>query len=90
MPHAVFRELQLGSVRPEGWLHAELTKQCNGITGHQSDFYFPFDRRRQKQSGARQAYSSGAAGQYTPAAHCVPNARSPSSRRSAEQKPLSS
>src|SRR5579864_2410409 len=45
MPHAVFRELQLGSVLPEGWLHSELTKQANGITGHQSDFCFPFDRR---------------------------------------------
>jgi len=45
MPYAVFRELQLGSVRPEGWLHLELTKQANGITGHQPDFCFPFDRR---------------------------------------------
>ncbi|MGA8149542.1 MAG: beta-L-arabinofuranosidase domain-containing protein [Terriglobales bacterium] len=45
MPHAVFRELQLGSVRPEGWLRLELTKQANGITGHQPDFCFPFDRR---------------------------------------------
>jgi len=45
MPHAVFRELQLGSVRPEGWLHLELTKQANGFTGHQPDFCFPFDRR---------------------------------------------
>jgi hypothetical protein len=45
MPHAVFCELQLGSVRPEGWLRDELTKQANGITGHQPDFCFPFDRR---------------------------------------------
>jgi len=45
MPHAVFRELQLGSVHPEGWLRLELTKQANGITGHQPDFCFPFDRR---------------------------------------------
>jgi uncharacterized protein len=44
MPHAVFRELQLGSVLPEGWLHQELNKQANGITGHQPDFCFPFDR----------------------------------------------
>src|SRR3979490_3332428 len=45
MPYAVFRELQFGSVRPEGWLRLELTKQANGITGHQPDFCFPFDRR---------------------------------------------
>src|SRR5579864_9495055 len=45
MPHAAFRELQLGSVRPEGWLRAEMTKQAEGITGHQPDFCFPFDRR---------------------------------------------
>src|SRR5882762_7121750 len=45
MPYAVFRELQLGSVRPEGWLRLQLIKQANGITGHQPDFCFPFDRR---------------------------------------------
>lgn len=45
MPYAVFRELQLGSVLPEGWLRLELTKQADGITGHQPDFCFPFDRR---------------------------------------------
>ncbi len=44
MPHAVFRELQLGSVLPEGWLRQELNKQANGITGRQPDFCFPFDR----------------------------------------------
>jgi len=44
MPHAVFREMQLGSVLPEGWLRQELNKQANGITGHQPDFCFPFDR----------------------------------------------
>jgi hypothetical protein len=45
MPHAVFRELQLGSVRPEGWLRNAMMKQARGITGHQPDFCFPFDRR---------------------------------------------
>jgi uncharacterized protein len=45
MPYAVFRELQFGRVRPEGWLRLELTKQANGITGHQPEFCFPFDRR---------------------------------------------
>ncbi|HEX4022669.1 MAG TPA: beta-L-arabinofuranosidase domain-containing protein [Acidobacteriaceae bacterium] len=44
-PFAVYRELQLGSVRPEGWLLAEMTKQSAGITTHQTDFCFPFDRR---------------------------------------------
>lgn len=44
-PFAVFRELQLGSVRPEGWLLEEMTKQVSGITIHQPDFCFPFDRR---------------------------------------------
>jgi hypothetical protein len=44
-PFAVFRELQLGSVRPEGWLLREMTKQANGIATHQPDFCFPFDRR---------------------------------------------
>jgi hypothetical protein len=44
-PHAVLRELQLGSVRPEGWLREVICKQANGITGHQPDFCFPFDRR---------------------------------------------
>jgi uncharacterized protein len=44
-PHARFRELQLGSVRPEGWLKYEMEKQANGITRHQTDFCFPFDRR---------------------------------------------
>ena len=44
-PFAVFRELQLGSVRPEGWLLEEMTKQVSGITMHQPDFCFPFDRR---------------------------------------------
>ena len=43
--HAAFRELQLGQVRPEGWLRGELVKQVNGFTGHQPDFCFPFDRR---------------------------------------------
>jgi hypothetical protein len=45
MPFAVFREMQLGSVRPEGWLLEEMTKQANGIAIHQPDFCFPFDRR---------------------------------------------
>jgi hypothetical protein len=45
LPYAVFRELQFGRVRPEGWLRLELTKQAKGITGHQPDFCFPFDRR---------------------------------------------
>lgn len=44
-PFAAFRELQLGSVRPDGWLLCELKKQVNGITIHQPDFCFPFDRR---------------------------------------------
>ncbi len=44
LPYAVFRELQLGSVRPEGWLREELVKQANGFTGHQPDFCFPFNR----------------------------------------------
>ncbi len=44
-PCAVFRELQLGSVRPEGWLRNEMEKQASGITLHQTDFCFPFDRR---------------------------------------------
>ena len=44
-PYARFRELQLGSVRPEGWLKKEMVKQANGITLPQTDFCFPFDRR---------------------------------------------
>lgn len=44
LPYAAFRELQLGSVRPEGWLREELVKQANGFTGHQPEFCFPFDR----------------------------------------------
>lgn len=44
-PFAAFRELQLGSVRPDGWLLEEMTKQSNAITTHQTDFCFPFDRR---------------------------------------------
>lgn len=44
LPHAAFRELQLGHVRPEGWLRDQLEKQANGFTGHQPDFCFPFDR----------------------------------------------
>jgi hypothetical protein len=45
MPHARFRELQLGSVLPDGWLRVELDQQAAGFTRHQSDFSFPFDRR---------------------------------------------
>jgi len=44
LPYAVFRELQLGSVRPEGWLRKELIKEASGFTGHQPEFCFPFDR----------------------------------------------
>lgn len=44
-PCARLRELQLGSVMPEGWLKAEIVKQVNGITLPQTDFCFPFDRR---------------------------------------------
>jgi uncharacterized protein len=44
LPHAVFRELQLGSVIPEGWLRQEMINQANGFTGHQPEFCFPFDR----------------------------------------------
>ena len=44
-PYAVFRELQLGSVIPQGWLLEELTKQANRLSRPQSDFAFPFDRR---------------------------------------------
>jgi hypothetical protein len=45
MPHARFRPLPLGSVLPEGWLKTELRKQADGITGHQPEFCFPFDRK---------------------------------------------
>lgn len=44
-PFAEFRELQLGSVRPQGWLKTEMVKQANGMTRPQTDFCFPFDRR---------------------------------------------
>jgi len=44
-PFAKFRELQLGSVRPGGWLEGELEKQAHNMTGPQTDFCFPFDRR---------------------------------------------
>ena len=44
-PYAIYRELQLGSVHPKGWLKVELVKQANGITHNQTDFCFPFDRR---------------------------------------------
>jgi len=44
-PFARYRELQLGSVRPQGWLKSEMEKQANGITRPQTDFCFPFDRR---------------------------------------------
>jgi hypothetical protein len=44
-PHARFRELQLGSVLPDGWLKNELEKQASNIILHQTDFCFPFDRR---------------------------------------------
>ncbi|HEX4155030.1 MAG TPA: beta-L-arabinofuranosidase domain-containing protein [Acidobacteriaceae bacterium] len=44
-PYARFHELQLGSVLPEGWLAAELTRQASGLTCPQNDFSFPFDRR---------------------------------------------
>jgi hypothetical protein len=44
MPHAEFRPLPLGSVKPEGWLRTELRKEADGITGHQPEFCFPFDR----------------------------------------------
>lgn len=44
-PYASFRELQLGSVIPEGWLKQELEKQISGMTRPQTDFCFPFDRR---------------------------------------------
>ncbi len=44
MPYAVFKELPLGKIKPEGWLRTLLIKQANGITGHQPEFCFPFDR----------------------------------------------
>lgn len=45
MPHAIFRELPLGTVFPEGWLKQELRKQASNLTLPQNDFCFPFDRR---------------------------------------------
>jgi hypothetical protein len=45
MPHALYRELQLGRVLPGGWLWEELSKQATHLSVPQSNFCFPFDRR---------------------------------------------
>ena len=34
-----FRELPLGSIRPEGWLREQLQRQANGLTGHLDEVY---------------------------------------------------
>src|ERR1700737_1364081 len=45
MPHALYRELQLGRVLPGGWLREELSKQATHLAIPQSNFCFPFDRQ---------------------------------------------
>ena len=45
MPYAKFRPLPFGRVLPEGWLKNELKMEAGGITGHQPEFCFPFDRK---------------------------------------------
>jgi uncharacterized protein len=41
---SVFSEIPLGSIEPEGWLRAYLTRQKDGITGHlDQSGGFPFD-----------------------------------------------
>jgi uncharacterized protein len=57
-PHAIFRELQLGTVRPEGWLKRELIKQVTHLTMPQNDFCFPFDRRYWASNERSQAEES--------------------------------
>jgi len=57
-PHAVFRELQLGTVRPEGWLKQELLKQITNLTIPQNSFCFPFDRRYWASNERSQAEES--------------------------------
>jgi uncharacterized protein len=57
-PHAIFRELQLGTVRPEGWLKRELIKQVTHLTIPQNDFCFPFDRRYWASNERSQAEES--------------------------------
>ena len=37
-----FEELPVGSVRPLGWILAEMQKQAAGITGHLTELYPPF------------------------------------------------
>lgn len=37
-----FEELPVGSVRPLGWILAEMRKQAAGITGHLTELYAPF------------------------------------------------
>ena len=36
-PYAIFRELQLGQILPEGWLKQELLKQATHLTMPQND-----------------------------------------------------
>jgi hypothetical protein len=58
MPHAIFRELQLGTVRPAGWLEQELLKQVTNLTIPQNNFCFPFDRRYWASNERSQAEES--------------------------------
>jgi len=58
MPHGTFRELQLGTVRPEGWLKQELLKQVTNLTIPQNNFCFPFDRRYWASNERSQAEES--------------------------------
>ncbi len=44
-PFAVFDEVQLSQVEPEGWLRAYLEKQARGLTGHMAAAGYPFDTK---------------------------------------------
>lgn len=45
LPYARFQSIELREIKPTGWLHEYLTRQCNGLTGHIEASGYPFGQK---------------------------------------------